>query len=351
MIELPEVIRARILESWDFGPGIITLEPIPGGLINTTYRVSAPAGPVAVVQRLHPVFEPQVNLDLEAITTRLLACGLATPRLLRTRSGEAWETIDGEPWRALTHVAGHTVHRVESPAMAESAGDLAGRFHRCLDGLEHEYAFARAGVHDTAGHLASLMDHHGASSRDHEDARALAADILLEALELPDLPAALPRRHCHGDLKISNILFAAGQPARAHCLIDLDTLGRQTIAYELGDALRSWCNPAGEDSASPAIDLDLLDAAMRGYARGAAGLLSAPEAGAIVPGLQTVCVELAARFCVDAFEDRYFGWDRTRFASRREHNVVRARGQLSLARSLAHDAERAQAIVRAALAG
>jgi hypothetical protein len=51
----------------------------------------------------------------------------------------------------------------------------------------------------------------------------------------------------------------------------------------------------------------------------------------------TVCVELAARFCVDAVEDRYFGWDSERFSSRREHNLVRARGQLALARSVIAD--------------
>ena len=56
---------------------------------------------------------------------------------------------------------------------------------------------------------------------------------------------------------------------------------------------------------------------------------------AIVVGLETVCIELAARFTVDMFEDRYFGWDPSRFASRREHNLVRARGQLALGRQVA----------------
>jgi hypothetical protein len=50
-----------------------------------------------------------------------------------------------------------------------------------------------------------------------------------------------------------------------------------------------------------------------------------------VAGLEVVCIELAARFCVDAFDDSYFGWDPARFPSRRAHNLVRARGQLALA--------------------
>ena len=55
---------------------------------------------------------------------------------------------------------------------------------------------------------------------------------------------------------------------------------------------------------------------------------------AIVVGLETVCVELAARFAVDAFRDDYFGWDPVRFASRRAHNLVRGYGQLALWRAV-----------------
>ena len=48
--------------------------------------------------------------------------------------------------------------------------------------------------------------------------------------------------------------------------------------------------------------------------------------------LETVSLELASRFAADAILDSYFGWDATRFPSRRAHNLVRARGQFSLAR-------------------
>src|SRR5690606_33668441 len=158
----------------------------------------------------------------------------------------------------------------------------------------------------------------------------------------------LPQRATHGDLKVSNVRFAAGPEVAARCLIDLDTLGRQTVAYELGDALRSWCNPVGEDTTAPAFDLDRYAAALRGYAAGAAGLLEPGEIEAIVRGVETVCVELAARFCVDVFDDRYFGWDPERFASRRHHNLVRALGQLALARAVADRRGEARAAARQA---
>ena len=71
-------------------------------------------------------------------------------------------------------------------------------------------------------------------------------------------------------------------------------------------------------------------AAISGWRSVAGDLFTETERASIVVGLETVCIELAARFAVDAFEDRYFGWDPGRFPSRRAHNLVRARGQLAL---------------------
>src|SRR3977135_2208399 len=149
---------------------------------------------------------------------------------------------------------------------------------------------------------------------------------------LPAMPA-VPRRHCHGDLKISNVLFATA-PLRGVCLVDLDTLGLSTMAFELGDAMRAWCNPHGEDASRVAFDLAIFAAAIRGFRDAADPVLTADEKRAIVVGLETVCLELAARFAVDAFRDEYFGWDPARFPSRRAHNLVRARGQLARSRSI-----------------
>src|SRR6185503_124992 len=78
------------------------------------------------------------------------------------------------------------------------------------------------------------------------------------------------------------------------------------------------------------FDLPIFAAAISGFRREADDLLTPDEHVSIVTGLETVCIELAARFAVDVFEDRYFGWDASRFPSRRAHNLVRARGQLEL---------------------
>jgi Ser/Thr protein kinase RdoA (MazF antagonist) len=321
-----------VLAAWGFAPG--DAEPLAGGLINATFAIRQGGAPVAVVQRLHPVFAGEVNLDLEAVTAHLAARGLVTPRLIRTGSGAPW-VEDGGVWRALTWIDGIAVHAIPDLRWAEAGGALVARFHRAVSDLEHDYAFTRAGVHDTAAHLARLQDRVAAGGDGGLGAALdLGREILSAAAVLPAL-GELPERHAHGDLKISNLLFRAGTTEpEALCLVDLDTLGRMTIAFELGDAMRSWCNPHREDAAASRFDLAVFAAAMAGYRREAGSLLGRDERISIVTGLETVCVELAARFCVDAFEDRYFGWDAARFPSRRAHNLARAAGQLALARSV-----------------
>ena len=313
---------------------------LPGGLINATYAVRVGGVPVAVLQRLHPVFAAEVNHDIDAVTTHLAARGLVTPRLVRARSGDPFVHDHGRVWRALTWVDGVTVHRVPDPSWAEAAGELVGRFHLAVSDLVHDYTFVRAGVHDTAAHLARLR---AAVEADGDDeARALGHEVLAAAAALPAMPV-LPRRHCHGDLKISNVMFVV-PPVRAHSLVDLDTVGLGTIAFELGDAMRSWCNPHGEDAAAVGFELPIFEAAIRGFVRVAGSVVSPEERASIVTGLETVCIELAARFAVDVFRDEYFGWDADRFPSRRAHNLVRARGQLALGHAVRAAREDALAI-------
>ncbi len=116
----------------------------------------------------------------------------------------------------------------------------------------------------------------------------------------------------------------------AVALVDLDTMAKSTLAIELGDALRSWCNPAGEESPGE-VDETIFDAAIRGYAETAREFVTESEVASLVPGFETISLELAARFCADALNESYFGWDPARFATRSTHNQVRAASQLGLA--------------------
>jgi thiamine kinase-like enzyme len=308
------------------------VEPAPGGLINQSFLVSGPRR--AVLQRVSAIFPPGIHHNIQAVTERLAARGLMTPSLLPARDGRLWVEVEGQVWRLMTFIEGATFDVVEGPAQARAAAALVARFHTALDELPHTFTHVRKGAHDTARHLEKLR----AAVARHADHRLypqvapLAGEILAAAAILPPLPP-LDERVCHGDLKFNNVRFAGTEgPAReqALCLIDLDTVGPLALAYELGDAWRSWCNRNGEDSERAAFALDVFAASAEGYRSGRGRAFSSSEQRALLLSPEWISLELAARFAADALDESYFGWNAARFPSRGDHNLVRARGQWSL---------------------
>lgn len=340
-------IQERVLGEFP-GWETATVAPLGSGLINQTYLL-ANQGQRAVLQRLAPIFSPNINDNIAAVTGALAAAGMTTPRLLPAREGRLWIDLGGDEgvWRLQTFVTGTSFNKVQSPAQAHAASILVARFHLATDGLGHTFRGLREGVHDTDRHLMRLREAVSVHAHHHLLARVgpLAEAILDRAQALPALPDLAPRV-CHGDLKLNNILFAGAAPPdsdQAVCLIDLDTVGPMSLAYELGDAWRSWCNVSGEDDTAARIDLEVFRASFTGYAVGIGRALSEAERQALLGGVEWISLELASRFAADALFENYFGWDPSRFPSRGEHNLLRARGQLALHEAfLATHTERAQ---------
>ncbi len=333
----------EVLDAYGFGHAVLT--PVTSGHINVTYFVQR-GEQRWVLQRLHPIFGAEVCSDIEAVTLHLADAGVPTPRLVRTHFGALFiRDRDGGIWRALSYVEGVTHDRAESPRLCAEAGILVGRFHAALASFARPFGHQRAGVHDTARHLARLRDAMD-SQRAHScyaEVAPLAREILERTTGLRSF-ANLPLRVVHGDLKLTNIVFTSAGDALA--LIDLDTVARMPLPLELGDAWRSWCNPHGEDNPACRFELDYLHAAVDGYGRHTRGLLTAAEREALPAAIYLIALELAARFATDALEERYFGWDKERFARASEHNVVRAQSQLQLARSIGDQEQEIVALTR-----
>jgi Ser/Thr protein kinase RdoA (MazF antagonist) len=334
-------VPAVVLRAW--GLEGAKPEPILMGNINRTFRIGD-----VILQRLNPIFGPEVHDDIEAVTSHIEARGLRTPRLLRTTSGELWTTDDdGGVWRLQTFIDGIIITANASAGHCREAGRLLGAFHTAVADLDYTFSNRRPGVHDTErhrDHLAEVLGSHtghGAFAEVEPVGRAI-----LEMLDALPPATGLPPRIVHGDPKITNVVF---DEQTALCFIDLDTFSRMTIPVELGDAFRSWCNTAGEDQTEARFDLDLFRAGIEGYADRARALLTAPEIDAIVPAVETIALELAARFCADALEESYFGWNQVKFPSASAHHLHRARGQLSLGRAIHERRADMEGVVRGLL--
>ena len=320
-----------LLEYWD-NPGEPHESP-DAGLINGTWLVGHP--PKAVLQWVNPIFAPEIQLDIDLFCRRLEKQGLQTPRLIPTTSEQLWiPDPDGGSWRMMTFIPGTTHHQFRDPAMAHAAGRLVGSVHAALDGWDpRRYAPVRQ-IHDTPSRIEELqtaLAQHPAHPL-RAEVEPVALSILEEWYSWEGL-MELPLRICHGDLKVSNIRFdESGRQAVA--LIDLDTVGPMALAAELGDAWRSWCNPAGEDQPDQArFDLELFTSSLSGFSE-TAPELKPVEWENLVPGIERICLELASRFCADALNNSYFREDRNLFPTPGTHNLHKARCQLALAQNV-----------------
>lgn len=312
----------------------VQVQPVETGLINRTYRVTDVNGLEYILQAVNEMFPPEVNLDIDAVTRHLEETGLLTPRLLPDRHGMVYHRENNRIWRVFNFISGNIHQRLQRPEPAEAAGAMLGRMHSGLALLDYELRIPRPGTHDTPRHARHLKNtlENGRNHTRYALLRPLGETILARLEQLPALPPVAGRL-VHGDPKISNFIFTSDD-TEVKCMVDFDTLNRMPVYLELGDALRSWCNPSGEDTTDGYFSMAHCRAALRGYARHAGMLLTREEWLAIPTATLTIYLELAARFCADALNEDYFSWDAGRFGSHSEHSEIRARGQLNAANSL-----------------
>jgi Ser/Thr protein kinase RdoA (MazF antagonist) len=320
------------------------------GLINKTWIVTTTSAEKLVVQCLHSVISASVNDKIDLVTQHLEAKKICTPRLVKTATGKNSIKVDGNEWRVLSYVAGTTYDAVPDEKIAQQAGAVLARFHSAFSEASWHRSLSLSGTHNLPRYLddmhRALAEHRQHHS--YAEITELAQKITNYSQKLPNVPLNAPRV-VHGDPKISNILFDNNKVGL--CLVDLDTVGLMPLAWEFGDAFRSWCNPCGEDTEKTSFSPALFRAALDGYLAQASHHLDRGDLNGIVSATQQIYTELAARFCTDALRETYFAWDPKRFSSRVEHNLVRARGQMNAAIDLALNLDELTEIVLHANAG
>ena len=300
------------------------------GLINQTWLVSGSSN--YILQWVNPIFSAKIHEDISAVVKHINANGGRLPRLIPLANGQKCLAEEDGTWRVLEFIPGTTVHTISNLNLAYSAGHLVGTFHTSLLDFDHDWIAPRRDIHNTPERMSDLLralEQAGGHPLEREATEL--GEKILHAWNQWDGELQQPKRVCHGDLKISNIRF--DEQDKGVCLIDLDTLGPQSLSVEMGDAWRSWCNPAGEsDPFSVRFDIDIFRASAQGWLA-AVPALERIEKDLLVTGIERICLELSARFCADAVNNSYFKEDRQRYPQKGQHNLTRALSQYRLSRS------------------
>ena len=354
------------------GP-IGAVEPLGNGNINNTYLVTGAGGSRYVLQRLnsHVFQQPElVMANLLAVTrhgqARLEAGGLGAgrrwllPQPLPTLGGEADLTAaeryclrqGSDVWRMLTFVdRARSLDTVQNIAHATEVGRALGTFHWLihdlpLDGL----ADTLEGFHITPGYLSSylqlLQTSKSASCQDSKRCIEFVAarQHRVGILEQAKQKGLLIERPIHGDPKVNNVMIDVVSE-QAVALVDLDTVKPGLVHYDIGDCLRSGCNPAGEEYEKlddVHFDLVLCRAMLSGYLPLARPFLTPVDLEYFYDAIWLITFELGLRFFSDYLTGNvYFKCKYPR------QNLDRALGQFRLLESI----ELQEKEIRAAISG
>ena len=358
----------KIVELFAIEGGIKEIKPLGNGLINDTYKVVTEGdGPDYVLQRINNAIFTDVELlqsNIEAVTRhirrkledagekdidrkvlRFIPLKSEGQRLeaLITEKPRTYCLADGKYWRVSVFISDASTFEAVNPEYSEFAGEAFGAFEAMLADIPDTLGETIPDFHNMELRLRQLIE----AVREDKAGR-LAADDKTEGQELHAILAemdkygekmclaeqlhregTLPKRICHCDTKVDNILFDKDDSVL--CVIDLDTVMPSFIFSDYGDFLRSAANTMPEDS--PEYDkisfrMDIFKKFTEGYLETAGAFLTPveienlPYAATLFPYMQVV------RFYADYLNgDTYF---KTQYP---EHNLVRTLNQLALLRS------------------
>lgn len=306
---------------------ITNITHITDGAINETYEVTTETGRI-ILQRMSPIFSTAVMSNLAAIQPYVIKAGVSVPEGLTTLDGRSFVNDgDGYWYRALNYIPGLTLHDNLSLAQAKSAAALVGRFHTAVADFPDRLEVTLPHFHDNKFYVAELEKAVAAETDEKKKVtlEPLAEEAIAKYREYREIVPILRKRVVHADLKISNVRFS--KDGEAVALIDMDTMMEDTIATEMGDAIRSWAGVAGEDDTEQVFDTEIAKAALEAYRETATGI-SDEEIAAIPGGIGLMTVSLVMRFVTDAYNESYFALS-SKYPNLYEQNLARAKNQLA----------------------
>lgn len=259
--------------------------------------------------------------------------------------------IDGDNfWRMTNYIPSVTYNTVEDPEIIRNAGMAFGEFQMQLADFDitqlHETI---PDFHQTRKRYEKLMasveaDPVGrvAQVREELDWLMSVQDLACRLTDM-GLAGELPLRVTHNDTKINNVLFSPADNS-AMVVIDLDTVMPGLVGHDFGDAIRFAANFVEEDckdAQRAGLNLDVFRWFAEGFLSMTAKTLTKNEIDTLPLSCFALAVELSTRFLADYIDgDPYF---KTNYP---EHNLVRTRCQIALAKDMLKKMPEMEQIVR-----
>jgi hypothetical protein len=274
---------------------------------------------------------------------RIHVCGgrrWVTPRVLLARDSlDYWIDPGGAFWRAISFVdTAQSFDTIQDEDHAIEVGYALGMFQGLISDLPTEkLADTLPGFHITPRYLQhydQVLATRGAGRSPEIDYAVRFVSerrAFANVLEKARTQGKLCLRPIHGDPKVNNVMIDTAT-RQAVSMVDLDTVKPGVVLYDIGDCLRSSCNPLGEAIErweTIRFEPTLCRAILRGYLSLAKGFLTENDYEYLFYAIRLIAFELGLRFLTDYLEgDVYFK------VRRREHNLARALVQFKLTESI-----------------
>ena len=259
--------------------------------------------------------------------------------------------IDGDNfWRMTNYVPSVTFNTVTDMNVVRNAGKAFGEFQMDLADFNiSELTETIPGFHNTRKRYADFLhsvqeDKAGRASQVREEIDYLIS-VQDQACCLTDLHSdgKLPLRVTHNDTKINNVLFSP-EKHEAMIVIDLDTVMPGLIGHDFGDAIRFAANFVEEDCPEyekAGVNLEVFRAFAEGFLSMTAKTMTDTEVDTLAMSCFVLTAELATRFLADYLDgDLYFN------IKSPDHNLVRTRCQIALAKDMLAHMDEMKQIVR-----
>jgi Ser/Thr protein kinase RdoA (MazF antagonist) len=339
------------------GGQVVQVKEFGNGNINDTYLVATDSveDNLFVMQRIntHVFREPRLIMqNMRVFTehmrrrTREEGHRWEMPRVISAQDGQDFFIDpDGNFWRAISYVRGtRSFDTIMDTNHAREVGYALGTFQHLISDLPIEkLSDTLEGFHVTPRYLQSfekVFSQNGFKSSAEVkycvhfiEERYNFAHILEHALE----QGKLQLRAVHGDPKVNNVMIEE-TTGRAISLVDLDTVKPGLIHYDIGDCMRSGCNPLGEETdrwEAVHFDPEIGAAILEGYLAQARSFLTEADYEYLFDSIRLLTFELGIRFLTDHLAGNvYFK------VKHPEHNLQRALVQFKLTESIeAHEAD------------